>query len=421
MQFLWFFLSFKFLISLCLFSIYTYYYPNRLEADIFKFFDDSHVVYNSLYNSPTDFKNLIFETNLDDPYYVNGYLQKMNNWDRIYETGVYNDSRTIIKLNAIFRFISFGEFHVHSLFFCFLSLTGLVAFFRVAKKIFNNSQSILVIMLFFLPSLMFWTSGILKESVHLFALGLLLFSLDKVLRFKKISLSIVGLFVSLLLLVYIKIYVLLALIPSFTCYIISRFSKLKKWKIYVPVLLLFSVVVLFSKQFSPNLNFVEIIETKQENFIRFAEHQDAGSRFPLTNMDQSIGGLLKVVPEGVVNCFIRPLPWESKNIIELPAILENILVFIGLLLLLKLVIEMKVVIVEEHKNFIWFSIVSVFILYAMIGVVTPVSGSLIRYKVTALPFLVIIFIYFFQNLKLFLNLDAKLSPYVLSKDRLLHS
>ena len=153
--------------------------------------------------------NLIFETNLDDPYYVNGYLQKMNNWDRIYETGVYNDSRTIIKLNAIFRFISFGEFHVHSLFFCFLSLTGLVAFFRVAKKIFNNSQSILVIMLFFLPSLMFWTSGILKESVHLFALGLLLFSLDKVLRFKKISLSIVGLFVSLLLLVYIKIYVFL--------------------------------------------------------------------------------------------------------------------------------------------------------------------------------------------------------------------
>ena len=40
-EFLWAVLLIKFLVSICLFFIYTYYYPDRITADIFKFFDDS--------------------------------------------------------------------------------------------------------------------------------------------------------------------------------------------------------------------------------------------------------------------------------------------------------------------------------------------------------------------------------------------
>lgn len=413
-SFLWIILGVKLIVSLGLFSIYTHYYPNRAEADIFKYFDDSEVVYSSVYDSPANFAQLFFEVDIDNEYFFDNYLQHMNNWDRMYDTNVYNDSRTIIKFNAVFRFFSFGQFHVHSLFFCFLSLIGTVALYRVAKKLFKSGQGILVVLMFLLPSVLLWSSGVLKESILIFALGLLFLSLDHILHYKQRGIPILTVLLTLLLMVYIKFYVLVAFIPAIVCYVAAHYVPWKKWKTYVPLLLLFGVIALFSKHIPPHMDFVKILEGKQEDFVRLANFQDAGSKFELTDIDQSFWGITKVIPEGIVNCFIRPLPWRANSALSVPAVFENLFILSLLIIGIIQLARRRVTIAEEHSNFLWFSIVFVFLLFAIVGVTTPVAGALVRYKVPALPFLMIVLTYLLQEWSVFLKADKKVSRWTSS-------
>lgn len=407
-------LGIKFIVSLALFYIYTSHYPNRMEADIFKYFDDSEIVYASVYDSPVNFIKLMTEYDIDNKYFFENYLQHMNNWDRMYDTNVYNDSRTIIKFNAIFRFFSYGQFHVHSLFFCFLSLIGTVALYRVVKKLFTNGRTTLVMLMFLLPSVLLWSSGVLKESILIFALGLLFLALDKLLHFKERRVPIVTILLTLILMVYIKFYVLVAFIPAIICYVVAHYSKWDKWKTYIPILLIFGVIALFSKYIPPYMDFVKILEGKQDDFVRLAEFQDAGSKFELTDIDQSLFGIVKVIPEGVANCFIRPLPWRANSILSIPAVLENLFVLTLLILGIIQVIKKKIKVPEEHKNFLWFSVVFIFLLYAIIGVTTPVAGALVRYKVPALPFLMVVLTYLLKNTNYLAKLETFLAPKVVS-------
>lgn len=405
-------LAIKFLVSLVLFYIYTNHYPNRTEADIFKYFDDSKIVYQSVYESPFDFVQLMTEYKIDNDHFFESYLQKMNNWDRMYDTNVYNDSRTIIKFNALFRFFSFGEFHVHSLFFCFLSLIGTVSLYRVVTKLFNNGKSLLLILLFLLPSILLWSSGVLKESILIFALGLLLLALDKILHFKSKRLPFLTILLCLVLMIYIKFYVLVAFVPAIFCYIIANFWKRPKYQIYIPLLAIFGLLALFSKYIPPHMDLVKILEGKQEDFVRLAEFQDAGSKFELTDIDQSLLGIVKVIPEGILNCFIRPLPWQTKGAIYYPAVFENILIILLIIWSVWLAFKREIKIAEDHKNFIWFSVVFILLLYSIIGVTTPVAGALVRYKVPALPFLMVVLIYLLQHTKRVIIIDNKIKDWV---------
>ncbi|MFA5195559.1 MAG: hypothetical protein WC401_07155, partial [Bacteroidales bacterium] len=85
-----------------MYFLYTYYYTDRATADIFKYFDDSKIMYDALWNKPIDFFKMLFSIQNDTPYF-NNYYHQMNNWFRVFESNIYNDSHTIIRLNAVLR------------------------------------------------------------------------------------------------------------------------------------------------------------------------------------------------------------------------------------------------------------------------------------------------------------------------------
>jgi len=76
----------------------------------------------------------------DSPYF-DAYYKEMNNWYRVFESNIYNDSHTIIRFNAAMRLFSFGYFNVHTVFMCFLSFTGLVALYRFFVRYFENKKT----------------------------------------------------------------------------------------------------------------------------------------------------------------------------------------------------------------------------------------------------------------------------------------
>ena len=163
-----------------MYMIYTYYYTDRNTADIFKYFDDSKVMYDALWKHPLDSVKMLTGIGNDSPYF-DVYYKQMNNWYRVFESNIYNDSHTIIRFNAFIRLFSFGYFNVHTVFMCFLSFTGLVALYKFFVVYMRDKKKELFFAVFLIPSVLFWGSGVLKEAILLFGMGVMLFNLGAML------------------------------------------------------------------------------------------------------------------------------------------------------------------------------------------------------------------------------------------------
>ncbi|MGB1729832.1 MAG: hypothetical protein ACPHF2_07515, partial [Crocinitomicaceae bacterium] len=153
-----------------LFLIYSYHYPSRQDADTFKYFDDSKYMYDAFWTNPGDYFKMLFGIHCNTEYFNTEYFNNMSNWVRSYDNGLFNDNRLMIRVNAFLRIFSFGNYHVHSIILAFLAFMGS---FSLSKLFFEVSRSkvLTYIAVFLVPSLVFWSSGILKEAVLLAALG----------------------------------------------------------------------------------------------------------------------------------------------------------------------------------------------------------------------------------------------------------
>ena len=107
------------------------------------------------------------------------YYEQMNYWARKIDSNIYNDSHTIIRFNTIVRFFSLGYYNVHTVFICFLSLIGLTGIYKTFIPYLQDKKRELLFAVFLLPSALFWGSGVLKEGLIFFALGLLIYYTTK--------------------------------------------------------------------------------------------------------------------------------------------------------------------------------------------------------------------------------------------------
>ncbi len=160
----------KLLAGVSLGLIYTVYYTDRKTADIFKYFDDSQIIFNSLLHHPYDFFRMFTGLYASDPD-LQHYYEAMTCWNN--SDNIYNDNRNLIRLNTLLRFFSMGNYYVHTVFMCFISLCGLIGIFHVLSKEIQGKNPELFACVFLLPSVIFWNSGMLKDGLMIFAFGIL--------------------------------------------------------------------------------------------------------------------------------------------------------------------------------------------------------------------------------------------------------
>ncbi len=373
--------------GIALYIIYTYYYKDRSTADIFKYFDDSKVMYDSLYKNPLDYIKMLTGIKNDAPHFA-GYYNQMNYWFRVYESNIYNDSHTIIRFNAFIRIFSFGFFNVHTVFMSFFSLTGLVALYKFAVQYFQNQKKELVFAIFLLPSVLFWGSGVLKEGILLFGMGLLIYYFDCLIRKKHIILSILLVIASGILLTYTKFYVIITLIPLLISYWIVLYTSEKLVFVkYFSVCFLYIIIGLLIPVLFPGYNFLEIITQKQHDFINLSQFVKSGSVINVDYLEPNLWSFIKNAPIAFSNTLLRPMIFEAKSLFMALAAAENLIVLIlGLICIFFFNRKVK------QKNFLMFSIFYVVMIFTLTGLITPVMGAIVRYKIPALPFLVIIII-----------------------------
>jgi len=378
----------KIIFGLILWAIYTYYYTDRTTSDIFKYFDDAKVLNEIIKTHPIYYFQLVFGLYMD-PDYLQPYILKTQFWDNPLEYSIFKENRIVIRFNAIVYLFSFGYYHVHTVVMNFVALLGLTAIYKTFYPIMKTKKNELIVVVFLIPSVLFWGSGVLKEGILLFALGFLIYYFHKIIFEKWTIKNTFWVIVSAFLLLLTKGYVVYAIIPSLISLVVIRMTGIK-WSGLKFLCIHIIIGTLAFAYFRTN-SYIDLFETlrqKQENFINVANTTKAGSFIQTKILEPTAFSVVKNTPEALLNTLLRPYLLEAKSPMILLSALEN---FIFILLILLSVFFFKKPTKEQLPLF-YMSVFFVLILADLTGLITPILGAIVRYKVPFLPFLAIVFI-----------------------------
>ncbi len=363
--------------------IYTYHYTDRSKQDIYKYFDDSKPIYQSLKQNPVHFGKLITGIDEDDPV-LNQYLKRTQHWD-LSEESILTNNKPLIRFNALARIISGGSIYVHTIFMCFISFCGLIAIHKLLAPHFKRRRRELTFSIFLIPSVLFWGSGLLKEGLILFSMGIMLYSFHQILAQKFAIRHFLAFLIGTYIMVSLKFYVFGALAPALLGQaLFFRLGKDRPFGFHAIGLIIIVFLTFLIPRLVPVPTVSELVAAKNEQFINLAQKEEAGSYIEGQQLQPKVGSLLASVPSALANTFLRPFILTSNGMFQRLIAVENLLIY--LLILLAIFFPR---LPEGTKGaFTWMGLSFTIFLFLIIGWTTPVLGAIVRYKVPALPFLI---------------------------------
>jgi hypothetical protein len=230
-----------------------------------------------------------------------------------------------------------------------------------------------VVALFLLPSFLIWNNGLLKESMIVFLLGLIVYSVLINRYYFIFSIPLLILFkmpLGFLAIVFTPILVLSAYKTKFL-YLITGALGLFLLHFLVP-------------QYSP----IAVIQNIQTDFINFSQYIQSGSIIPVPDLSKSWLLYPFFAIWGLFNSFFAPFPHHFNGVVNLFVIAEN---FFVLGLISVATYKLLIAKAKVHSNFI-FLLLFVLVYLSILGIITPVAGTLVRYK-SPFVFLILAILY----------------------------
>ena len=374
----------KILAGTALWGVYTYIYPERSTADIFKYFDDGQILFSALPHSPGDYLRMLFGIGNDTPHFDVTYYLAMNNWYRAFDTGYYNDAHTMIRYNAVLHLFSFGHYHVHTVFASLLSTLGAVAFYKAFAERFEGHEEGLFVAIFLLPSVVFWSSGVLKENLLMIGLGAALWGAMAPVGKGRHAGHWSALLLGVAILSLVKSYVILSMLPGLLSWWWARNARTGILMRSLLVHGLVIVLVLSMGHGLPGPNVVQLLATQQRDFTGMVSEVAAGSLIDLPILEPTIGSLLRNAPHALYVTYLAPIFGWNLGPMALAAAAENLALLILMALLLFRTDRYR----RPDLPLLLFFLSFLLTLGLIIGWTTPVLGAVVRYRMPLLPFLI---------------------------------
>lgn len=319
----------------------------------------------------------------------------------------------VTRIVAILSFITAGRYAAISLIFACIAFSGVWKLFLFFYEQYPQMHKKFAIAILFFPTFVFWSSGVLKDSLCIASIGWITYSLYEILYRKKglIKNSII-LFVFGYLLAILKVYILISYVPFFILFISLKNMqgiKNKLLKYLLAPMLILACMFGFTKvldSFDEELGTYAVkdlatsIQHLNGAFKALDGNENAESNFDLgVQYDGSFWGLIKLAPVAIATTFFRPFLWESHKASQLLASLESlVLMFFTLFIIFKSGPGTLITLVLTDPLIMYcffFSIV--FALF--VGASTLNFGTLVRYKIPCLPFYAISLFLIYEKVK----------------------
>jgi len=297
------------------------------------------------------------------------------------ENTYWNDlkSNLPVKIMAVFNVFTNNSYYTNIIFFNFLFLFGLVALFKVLFAIYPQKKWLIIAVIFLLPSTLFWCSGIHKDGLILSAIGVSIYCFAKLISNQSSLNYLLLLLFSFILIFALRNYILFALLPALLCWFLTDRDPERKNGIFITVYLIGIACFFIIPLIFPSINFPMYLAAKQQEFLELS----ADSHVVTAQLTPTTSGFISFLPHAIDMAFFRPHVNEFKNLSYLPAIAENILL---ILLIILSIFSLK----KETKIPPVAMCLFVFSLSVLLicGYTIPFTGAVVRYRSLVLPLLI---------------------------------
>ena len=385
-------LTFKLLGAIALGALYQFYYGG---GDTFGYYTHgAKHIFDAFYDEPRVALKLIFN---DNNYQDGVYTYASRIW-------MYRDTTAyvVVRIAGIFAILTGGSYSGTALIFGLVSFSGIWAMYMAFCKLFPNNIFGLAIAILFIPSTIFWGSGILKDSITYGMLGWSTAAVINLLYWQKKSiLWILILGLSMLLAFKIKEYIVLSFIPAamiWAYFVIIKKVSNKMLKVLVAPFVIVLVVfisgytILKVGENSPRYSISTLAETAKITAYDIGRWtgRNAGSRYDLGDLDGTISSMIRLAPAAINVSLFRPYLWEVRNPLMLLASLEGLTFLILSLIIVYRIIWFKINVLSSPAA--WFSLIFSLTFAFAVGISTYNFGTLFRYKVPMMPFYAILLV-----------------------------
>lgn len=342
--------------------VYAHYFP---VSDSWVYFKESLAEYQNLLTRPSAFFSTgITFNNLTDFFSTADDAPWSNTGENL-----------LIKLLAVFNVLSGGNYYINVIFFNALSFWGLYLIYFVAKRHIQKNGLLIFCIVFFLPSCLFWNSGIDKDGLIVFFTGTLIYTVHYCITVKQTAMQLVMCVLSFVFIFLLRNINALILLPAIAAWWIS--VKVVPARPYLAYLIIYSACIVFfflSLSFPSKFNLPLKLAEKQHQFLTL----EANTVLPLTPLKPTIKSYAEVLPQAVNHVFLRPYITEIKSPFHLMAFGEMILIIT--IILLAVLWGGKHMLRQLLQPFCLFLIMVSLGGLLITGYTVPFTGAIVRYK-----------------------------------------
>ena len=367
-----------FLKVVCGFTTYLVFEKYFGGGDMVDYFNDSLIVRNAFLENPILFLADFFQT----PH--QSALLKLPNWVTDLHHSIFNDNRLMLIIVAILRTISFNSLLGTIVLYNMISLIG---FLMIYQFFFNNVQvdvssvlrRMILLLPFLLPSVLVFTSSLLKDTLVIFLLGFFLVQL-MFLKSGYTAARLVYLLFSAFLMLFMKSYLLFFLLPAALVYLLHDIHAMTNLK-RIMILCLFSFIILIIiGNLFPDLHLPSLIFGQKLSSIRNAVFSGANSLVYGFTFAPSWMSCIVHSPQAFFFGLISPYPFQSDNFSLLVFSLDGIITFLSFIYAFYVLFINKIHTNSESL----FGLIFGCLFLLVLGFTIPVLGNLVRLKVVGL-------------------------------------
>ena len=304
----------------------------------------------------------------------------------------------VVRLLIPLLALSFKSYFACAVLVAALSFTGAWKLYQVFIIEFPNLKKQLAIAILFIPSCVFWGSGLMKDSFTLSAVGWFTYSFYFFFIKKQRKIHfLIYVFISATIVLAIKPYIFFALLPGSLLWMSNNYIKKIDNRVFraiaSPVIVSLGALAGYFalQQMGDSLGKYKLDKVLDEAVIvqqdMKAEYYE-GKTFDIGNFDASASGVLAKAPEAIFAGIFRPGIWDVKNVLMAVSSLENTYL---LILTLFLLIRLKFIGFFKYigKNpMVLFSVLFSLFFAFSVGLTVANFGSLVRLRIPELPFFV---------------------------------
>jgi hypothetical protein len=374
-------------IAVCM--IYLFYYG---FGDTLNYYNDCVVMVNLFFKSPGSLLKIVLDTSPEVWYEFDdttGYMTYLGDFHAV----------VVDKLCWILCLVCFKSFIGMTILLAWISYFAIWRLYQVFITEFPNLSKEFAIALLFIPSVFFWGSGLLKDTITFASVCLFASSFSIILTRKKdILFNGFLIIVSSILLIKIKPYIFFALLPGSILWYggiqIFRVNNHLVKSLTTPFLITISllsgyVMLSLMSVFLGEYSLENVLDKAvlTQNDLKSEYYQ--GSSFDIGSFEPTVTGILSKMPAAINAALFRPYIWETYNFTMLMSGIENLVL---LLFTIYLTIKLKVYnlfrLMFRHRILFFTVYFSIFFSFS-VGLTTSNFGSLVRYKIPAIPFFLI--------------------------------